>query len=437
VRPPNIVLLLADDLGYGDLGCYGNRTIRTPHIDQLASEGARLTEFYATPTCTPSRAALLTGRYPLRSGLTRVLIPRENFGIRESELTLAEALKGRGYRTACIGKWHLGDRPRHRPTRHGFDEFFGLLYSHDMRLPVLHWPPIRLYRGEKPTPSPAKAAALTQLLTEEALQFIDRSDTDPFFLYVPYTAPHAPLAATRDFAGRSRYGPYGDTVEELDWSVGRILNKLLQRRFDENTIVIFCSDNGPVSLQSHPAGDTGGLRGGKGTAWEGGVRVPCIVRWPGNVTKGVELSGIASVMDLFTTLVRAADAPIAPEHVLDGLDLAGFLAGTTSSPRSRICHFRRGEILAIREGPWKLHLRRGPEGEHPRPLTKPELYNLDTDAAEAHDIAGDHPRVVADLDTLSVTVRSSIEAGRVAPSHFRSLLPGKKSGRKVGPGKKR
>ena len=192
-HPPNIVLLLADDLGYGDPGCYGNGTIRTPNIDRLATEGARLTEFYATSTCTPSRAALLTGRYPLRSGLTRVLIPRENFGIRESELTLPEVLKGRGYRTACIGKWHLGDRLRHRPTRHGFDQFFGLLYSHDMTLPVLHWPPVRLYRGEKPIESSVKAADLTQRLTEEALQFIDGGGTDPFFLYVPYTAPHLPL----------------------------------------------------------------------------------------------------------------------------------------------------------------------------------------------------------------------------------------------------
>jgi arylsulfatase A-like enzyme len=365
-----------------------------------------------------------------------VLIPRENFGIRESELTLSEVLKGRGYRTACIGKWHLGDRMRHRPTRHGFDHFFGLLYSHDMTLPVLHWPPVRLFRGEKPVQSPAKVADLTQKLTEEALQFIDGSGPEPFFLYVPYTAPHLPLAVTRDFAGRSKHGVYGDTVEELDWSVGRILNRLRDRGLEESTIVIFCSDNGPVRPRSRLAGDTGGLRGGKGTAWEGGVRVPCIVRWPGHASASGQVSGITSVLDLFPTLVRASGSTIPPDHVLDGLDLTTFLSGDIPSPRSRICHFRRGQILAIRAGPWKLHLRRGPEGESPSRLAQPELYNLDTDVAEAHDVAGEHPDVVANLEALSVTVRGSIEAGRVAPSHWRSLLPGKKLGREVKPGKK-
>jgi arylsulfatase len=434
--PPNIVLLLADDLGYGDLGCYGNRSIRTPNIDLLASQGARLTEFYSSPTCTPSRAALLTGRYPLRSGLTRVLIPREHFGIRETELTLAEVLQQRGYRTGCIGKWHLGDRLRHRPTRHGFDRFFGVLYSHDMFLPVVHWPPVRLFSGEKPL-GEVKTADLTQHFTEEAIRFLDEAAGGPFFLYLPYTAPHAPLAVTRDFAGKSAHGLYGDTVEELDWSVGRVLGKLKQRGLAENTIVIFASDNGPARVPSKPSGDTGGLRGGKGSAWEGGVRVPFIVRWPGRAPEGTVRSGITSALDLFPTLARAAGAQVPTDHILDGLDLTGFLTGDVPSPRTRICHFRRGEVLAIRAGSWKLHLRRGPEGQQPRLLPRPELYDLDTDAAEARDLAADHPDVVANLEGLSVSIRNSIEAGRVAPSHLRSLLPGKKSGRVVKPGKNR
>ncbi len=211
-QSPNFVILLADDLGYGDLGCYGNTNIRTPHLDRMATEGARLTEFYAAPTCTPSRAALLTGRYPLRSGMIRVLIPREHFGLPTSEITLAQALKQRGYRTACIGKWHLGDLPPFRPNRHGFEYFYGLLYSNDMAAPLLRWPPLRLYRNDRVIESPVRQATLTQRYTEEAIHFIERSRSAPFFLYVAYAMPHVPLAASQDFRGRSSYGIYGDAV---------------------------------------------------------------------------------------------------------------------------------------------------------------------------------------------------------------------------------
>jgi arylsulfatase A-like enzyme len=283
----------------------------------------------------------------------------------------------------------------------------------------------------------SKTADLTQRFTEEAIRFLDEDAGRPFFLYLPYTAPHAPLAVTRDFAGKSAHGLYGDTVEELDWSVGRVLSKLKQRGLAENTVVIFASDNGPERFPSRPSGATGGLRGGKGSAWEGGVRVPCIVRWPGRVPEKSVRSGIAGVLDLFPTLARVAGAAVPPDHILDGLDLTEFFTSDVPSPRSRICHFRRGEVLAIRAGPWKLHLQRGPEGQRPSRLPKPELYDLDADPAEAHDLAADHPDVVAHLEELSISVRNSIEAGRVAPSHLRSLLPGKKSGRVLKRGKKR
>jgi arylsulfatase A-like enzyme len=366
--------------------------------------------------------------------LTRVLIPRENFGISESELTLPEVLKGKGYHTACVGKWHLGDRLRHRPTRHGFDHFFGLLYSHDMTLPVVHWPRLKLFRGEKPVSRLFHIADLTKRLTEEAVEVIDRQKDTPFFLYLPYTAPHTPLAAGREFAGRSRHGSYGDVVEELDWSVGEILKKIREENLEENTIVIFCSDNGPARAASRPAGNTGGLRGGKGTAWEGGVRVPCVLRWPGRIPGNITRPGMASLMDLFPTLTLAAGAELPTNHVLDGVDLTGFLRDETPSPRIRVCHFWKSEVLAIRAGPWKLHLRRGAVGQRSRRLAPPELYDLDSDRAETRNVAAEHPEIVTELTTLSASVRGSIEAGRLAPSHIRSLLPGKKAGRKWTPG---
>ncbi|MGH9632811.1 MAG: sulfatase family protein, partial [Bryobacteraceae bacterium] len=305
-RPPNFVILLCDDLGYGDLGCYGNKSIRTPNIDRMASEGTRLTEFYAAPTCTPSRASLLTGRYPLRSGLTRVLGPREHFGIPDSEITLAEALKQRGYRTACIGKWHLGDRPPYRPNRHGFEHFYGLLYSNDMMLPIVEWPPIKLFNDRTVIESPVEQSSLTQRFTGEAIRFIDANKDNPFFLYLPYTMPHLPWSASANFVGKSAHGLYGDMVEEIDWSAGEVLKALARNGVDKDTVVVFLSDNGPELITPAPGGSAGPFRGGKGSTWEGGVRVPCIIRWPGTVPNGVERDGICSTMDLFATFTQIA-----------------------------------------------------------------------------------------------------------------------------------
>jgi arylsulfatase A-like enzyme len=427
-RPPNFVILLCDDLGYGDLGCYGHRTIRTPNIDRMALEGTRLTEFYATPTCTPSRAALLTGRYPVRSGLTRVLIPREQFGMPDSEITLPEALGERGYRTSCIGKWHLGDRRRHLPTRHGFERFYGLLYSNDMTLPVVHWPPIKLFRDEKPVESPVKQSMLTQRFTSEALRFFEASKDEPFLLYLAYTMPHLPWSASEQFAGKSNYGRYGDAVEEIDASVGELLKGLKRLGLDENTLVVFCSDNGPELVTPGPGGSTGGLRGGKGSTWEGGVRVPCVVRWPGRVPAGRVERGISSLMDLFTTCVGLAGAQLPHDHVLDGLDLAPFLEGKSASPRSYICHYRGRQLFAIRLGEWKLHFRKVVQGRRGRikdtvPCEPLELYNLEADPEEARQVAGGHSDIVARLTDLAGEHQKYVAAGRPAPPPWRSLLP--------------
>ena len=283
---PNFIVIVADDLGFGDLGSYGNTEIRTPALDRLAAEGVRLKEFYTpAPTCSPARAALLTGRHPLRTGVTRVFVPKEVQGLPAEEITLAEHLKDLGYATACIGKWHLGGRKQHRPPSHGFDEFFGVLYSNNMVwLQRFNWPRIELFDGNRSIESPADTSFLTRRYTHRAIEFIHRKRDAPFFLYVAYTMPHIPLAASPEFTGRSRYGPYGDVVEELDASIGHLMAELQRAGLAGDTYVFFTSDNGPwLGDESTRGGATGGLRGFKGTTWEGGLRIPLIAWGPGRL----------------------------------------------------------------------------------------------------------------------------------------------------------
>jgi len=406
--PPNVIVIFADDLGYGDLGCFGHPTIRTPHLDRMAAEGLKLTSFYSQPSCTPARAALLTGRLPMRSGMYRVIFPEEEVGLPQSELTIAEALLPLGYRTAIIGKWHLGhSRPEHLPAAHGFEEYFGLLYSNDMIPPwVPTEVPLRLMRQQEFLPQPVDQTTLTRDYTEEAVRYIRRRRTEPFFLYLAHAMPHKPLYVSDTFRGRSPRGLYGDVIEELDWSVGRILQVLKEEHLAKNTLVIFTSDNGPWLVLNQHGGSAGPLRGGKGSTYEGGVRVPFIAHWPGRIPPGTSSPDIASTMDLLPTLVALAGGRLPAGLELDGADITPLLLrqAPPSTPR-QLFHYRGVDLEAVRNGPWKLrHDAREAEAQ-------PELFNLDLDPAEAHNLAAAFPAKVTELQGLLDQAHTRITPG--------------------------
>jgi arylsulfatase len=398
VRPPNIIFIYADDLGYGDLGCYGGG-IRTPSLDGMAREGIRFTHFYsANPVCSPSRAALLTGRYPTRVGVPRVLFPYSKDGLLDSEMTIAQMLKARGYKTMCIGKWHLGHLPPYLPTKRGFDEYFGIPYSNDMSpRPLLHATAEKTEQLEEP----AKLETLTPRYTDQALRFIERSKDGPFFLYMPHTYPHIPLAASDKFKGKSPFGIYGDVLEELDWSVGQVLAALKKHGLDDNTLVCFSSDNGPWYQ-----GSPGRLRGRKGMTLEGGVREPFLARFPGRIPKGRVCDAIASTMDIFPTVAKlCGGTPSA--NPLDGIDIWPMLSGQKKAiEREALLYFDDVYLQCARLGKYKLHISRynsvtyspAPAGgRFSLPLNPPELYDLLADPDESYDIAAEHPQVVADI----------------------------------------
>ncbi len=415
-RPPNIVILFADDLGYGDLGCYGHPSIRTPNLDRMAAEGMRFTDFYsAAPVCTPSRAALLTGRLPQRSGMTsdtrRVLFPNSKGGLPAQEITVAEALKGQGYATACIGKWHLGHRPEYLPTRHGFDYYFGIPYSNDMdRLPTaggpsgsltpkVEWWNVPLLRNEEVVERPADQHTLTDRYTREAVDWIRKSKDRPFFLYLPYTMPHVPLFASKAYAGKSPRGLYGDTVEEIDGSVGRILEALRKERLAKNTLVFFTSDNGPWLIQKLAGGSAGLLREGKGSTWEGGMREPAVAWWPGKVPAGRVEQTVACTMDLYNTSLKLAGAEVPTDRPLDGKDLSPVLFGKGPTDPELFFYYRDTQLYAVRKGPYKAHFitksayGRDPAVKHDPPL----LFHLRHDPSEQYNVAAEHPEVLAEI----------------------------------------
>jgi len=409
---PNVVLILCDDLGYGDVGCYGAKGYATPNIDRLAATGVRFTNYYSgSPACSPARAALLTGCYPQRVGIPRVLNPDSKVALSPSEETLAEVLKTGGYRTAIVGKWHLGSRSGYLPTSHGFDSFFGLPYSNDMWPPNgKGWPDLWLMRGEEQVEkveSMDQQSSLTQRYTDEAIRFIRASDKRPFFLYLAHSMPHVPISAAAKFRGKAAT-PFGDTVLDIDDSVGRIDKELKKLGIDRNTIVIFTSDNGPWRPYGDHAGSSGGLRGHKGTCFEGGARVPFIVRWPGNVKPRVE-KGLAAAMDLVPTLADLTHSRRQTKQKIDGLSLAGSLMKAEASPRSEFAFYYPDQLKAIRIGPWKLHVPHndlaldGPGGKDGKRVTERServglaLYNLETDPAESRDVASRHPEVVERL----------------------------------------
>jgi arylsulfatase A len=417
---PNVVIILADDLGYGDLGCYGHPTIRTPHLDRMAAEGMRFTDFYSVAeVCTPSRAALLTGRYAVRSGMAndrfRVLRNRSTGHLPADEVTLPEALKAAGYATGMVGKWHLGVwsiNPDGHPRRHGFDSFLGLPHSNDMDpTPAAPkgaagradqdatWWNAPLYRNEGIAARPADQTQLTRVYTEEAQAFIRGHKAGPFFLYFAHSFPHVPLFASDKFRGTSRRGLYGDVVEELDWSVGQILETLRREGLAENTLVFFTSDNGPWLIMNQQGGSAGLLREGKGSTWEGGMRVPGIAWWPGRIKAGTVNTNLACMVDLFPTALTLAGTAPPPDRAIDGLDLSQMLLGGGAGPRHSLFFYRGTRLFAVRKDQWKLHLSTQKGYGQPRPDTHepPLLFNLNTDPGESFNVATNHPAVVANL----------------------------------------
>jgi arylsulfatase A len=425
-RQPNFVIFLADDLGYGDLGCYGNKSFGTKRVDRMAAEGARLTDFYAMPTCTPARASLLTGRYPIRSGLIRVLVPREHFGVPKNEVTLGDVLKPAGYRTACIGKWHLGDLPPYRPNSHGFDFYYGLLYSNDMTL-AFGMPRMRLYRNGEAIEWPVKQAILTKRYTAEAVRFIRENREQPFLLYLSYAMPHVPLSSSEEFRGKSSYGPYGDAVEEIDWSVGEVLDEIKRYGLDDRTLAVFTSDNGPA-LGTPVGGSAGGLRGGKSTTWEGGVRVPCVVRWPGQVPPGAVRAGVSCLMDIFATCVSLAGARPPDDRPTDGQNLMPLLQEQSSLIHPEFYYYFGAHLCAVRSGRWKLHMSKREYDRRNKlsPLSRcdpPELYDLQQDAGESRNVSAQNRVVVETLQGLGREFQDAVQAGRLPKSILRSVTP--------------
>jgi arylsulfatase len=393
-KKPNIVFILCDDLGYGDLGCYGS-SIRTPNLDQLAKEGVRCTNFdSADPVCSPSRAALLTGRYPTRVNVPRVLFPQDKDGLALDEVTLANVAKTQGYKTACFGKWHLGRPNQYLPTSRGFDEYFGIPYSNDMN-------PRPLLDGVNVVEEPANLETLTQRYTDHAVRFIRDSAASPFFLYLPQTFPHIPLAASPRFRGKSAEGLYGDVVEELDWSVGEVLQELKRQGLERDTLVMFSSDNGPWYQ-----GSPGKLRGRKATTYEGGVREPFLARWPGKIPPGVVSDAVLSMLDIFPTVTKLIGGSL-PAKPLDGIDIWPVLTGQEKSlNREALLYFDNWDLQCARWKTWKLHVARHNSstysaapagGRHNYVLPRPELYNLADDPQESYDVAPDHPDVVAEI----------------------------------------
>ncbi len=417
---PNIIVIFCDDLGWGDLGCFGNPTIRTPNLDRMASEGQKWTQFYvAAPVCTPSRAALMTGRYPIRNGMTSakraVLFPDSGGGLPPDEITLAEMLKETGYATGIVGKWHLGHLPQYLPTSQGFDSYFGIPYSNDMdkiggpgysaevRKDTSYYPEIEHYnvplmRNTQIIERPADQNTLTKRYTEESIRFIEDHAAHPFFLYLPHSMPHIPLFASKNFRGRSSRGLYGDVVEELDASVGAILDTLRELKLDTKTLVVFSSDNGPwLSYETH-GGSAGPLRAGKGTTFEGGMRVPTIFWWPGKIQPGTK-QDLGSTLDFMATFTAIAGGELPENRKLDSYDLSGVLFGDQESPRKTMFYWTNAQLHAIRSGPWKLHVRMreavnyGKESE----LGKPELYHLEQDISEKYNVADKYPEAVESL----------------------------------------
>ena len=430
---PNFVVILTDDQGYEDAGCYGSPDIETPNLDRMASEGVRFTDFYsAAPSCTPSRAALMTGCYPQRVSLPNVIGPKNDIGINANEVTLAEVLKAQGYATACYGKWHLGHHPEFLPTRHGFDDYFGLPYSNDMwpHHPTNKngYPDLPLIEGVETIELNPDQRMLTTWYTERAVAFIEQNQQRPFFLYVPHNMPHVPLHVSDKFAGKSKRGLYGDVIMEIDWSVGQILGTLERLGLERDTLVVFTSDNGPWLSYGDHAGSAGPLREGKGTTFDGGQREIGLMRWPGRIPVGSVCTEPAAMFDLLPTFARLAGAEVPSDRVIDGKDIWPLASGQPGarSPHDAFYFYRGNQLQAVRSGNWKLHLPHDYRsldtpgaGGRPGPYVKKQigkaLFDLENDIGEQRDLSLEHPEVVQRLEAMARQFDKDLKAGARPP----------------------
>lgn len=427
---PNVVLIFADDLGYADIGPFGAQGYPTPNLDRMAREGRRFTHFYAAQAvCSASRAALMTGCYSNRVGILGALGPGAKTGIGDGELTLGELFRQKGYATAAYGKWHLGDAPRFLPVRHGFDEYFGLPYSNDM------WP----YHPDGPSRFPARPLIendrvvnanvtaedqphLTTWYTERAVKFIESHREGPFFVYLAHSMPHVPLFVSEKYAGKTPRGLFGDVIAEIDWSVGQVLDALARTGLDEKTLVLFTSDNGPWLSYGNHAGSARPLREGKGTAFEGGVREPCVMRWPGHVPAGTTCSELAATIDILPTMARLIGADLPADRPIDGRDIGPLLTGQAGAktPHDAFYYYWDRELQAVRSGPWKLHFPHayrtlagapghdGKPGPYRQGRIGLALFNLEDDPGETTNVAPEHPDVVAHLESLAEQARADL-----------------------------
>ncbi|MEI8043871.1 MAG: sulfatase, partial [Verrucomicrobiota bacterium] len=414
---PNIVIIFIDDMGYGDIGPFGATKQKTPQLDRMAREGIKLTSFYAAPVCSVSRAQMMTGCYGARVSVPGVYPPASRYGLNPAEFTIAERLKEQGYATMCIGKWHLGDAPEFLPRKQGFDHYFGIPYSNDMKRKATETGEmvVPLVRDDQVLELINEDAQnlIVERYTTEAIRFIRANQSQPFFLYLPHTAVHTPIHPGAAFAGKSANGRFGDWVEEVDWSTGRILDALRELKLDKRTLVVFTSDNGPWLTKGRDAGSAGPLRGGKFSTLEGGVREPTLAWWPGKIPPGTVCDAVAGTIDLLPTCVTLAGGTVPAEPVIDGRDISPLLFGkSTQSPREAHYYFSHYNLQAVRQGPWKLALARQRDRSK-GVLTDeggkgPRLYNLDQDIGERTNVASLHPEIVTKLQSLAAKMNAEI-----------------------------